>query len=140
MPVGSKVDQVSVIDQISDFVEHMRMQADGKGCSSDTRDGGSQPRDVAPHSRGNFADQVIVEAEQFKAAVEAPKGNSTACNQVFQSQDLNQIIKTLMDNDDDEYFHLTCHIDIALKQKIERGEFVDLEKLLPRTRAQVVSD
>ena len=37
-------------------------------------------------------------------------------------------------------FHLTCHIDIALKQKIERGEFVDLEKLLPRTRAQVVSD
>ena len=35
---------------------------------------------------------------------------------------------------DDEFFHLTCHVDPNLKQKIERGEFVDLEKLLIRDR------
>ena len=33
---------------------------------------------------------------------------------------------------DDDFFHLTCHIDVALKKKIESGEFVDLDKLLPK--------
>ena len=33
---------------------------------------------------------------------------------------------------DDDFFHLTCHIEPALFQKIERGEFVDLDKLLPK--------
>ena len=33
---------------------------------------------------------------------------------------------------DDEFFHLTCHVDVNLKSKIQRAEFVDLEKLLPR--------
>ena len=31
---------------------------------------------------------------------------------------------------DDKFFHLTCHVDSNLKQKIEKGEYVDLEKLL----------
>ena len=33
---------------------------------------------------------------------------------------------------DDDFFHLTCHIDQSLKKKIENGEFVDLDKLLPK--------
>ena len=33
---------------------------------------------------------------------------------------------------DDDFFHLTCHIDSPLKNKIENGEFVDLDKLLPK--------
>ena len=36
--------------------------------------------------------------------------------------------------DDDEFFHLTCHIDPVTYGKIERGEFIELEKLLPRPR------
>ena len=35
---------------------------------------------------------------------------------------------------DDQFFHLTCHIDPNLKSKIERGEYVELEKLLPKDR------
>ena len=35
------------------------------------------------------------------------------------------------DNDDD-FFHITCHIDSGLKTKIERGEFVELEKLVTK--------
>ena len=35
---------------------------------------------------------------------------------------------------DDDFFHLTSHIDPLLKQKIEAGEFVDLDKLLPKDR------
>ena len=35
---------------------------------------------------------------------------------------------------DDEFFHLMCHVEPNLKQKIERGEFVDLEKLLMKDK------
>ena len=35
---------------------------------------------------------------------------------------------------DDEIFHLTCHIDSTLMEKIKKGQFVDLEKLLPSER------
>ena len=36
---------------------------------------------------------------------------------------------------DDDFFHLTCHIKPSLIQKIEKGEFVELEKLLPKERS-----
>ena len=32
---------------------------------------------------------------------------------------------------DDDFFHLTCHIEPNLIHKFEKGEFVELEKLLP---------
>ena len=35
---------------------------------------------------------------------------------------------------DDEFFHLTCHVEPNLKHKIEHGEFVDLEKLIVKDR------
>ena len=33
---------------------------------------------------------------------------------------------------DDDFFHITCHIDPSLKAKLESGKFVDLDKLLPK--------
>ena len=36
---------------------------------------------------------------------------------------------------DDDFFHLTCHIDPNLQQKIENGCYVDLDKLLPKDRS-----
>ena len=33
---------------------------------------------------------------------------------------------------DDDFFHLTCHIEPTSKKKIENGEYVDLDKLLPK--------
>ena len=35
---------------------------------------------------------------------------------------------------DDDFFHHSSHIDNTLIQKIEKGEYVDLEKLLPRDK------
>ena len=35
---------------------------------------------------------------------------------------------------DDDFFHLMCHVDQSLVSKIEKGEFVDLERLLPKER------
>ena len=36
------------------------------------------------------------------------------------------------------FFHVTCHVDNLLKEKIRNGEFVELEKLLPRDRGSLV--
>ena len=33
---------------------------------------------------------------------------------------------------DDDFFHLTCHVDPALQAKIEAGKYIDLDKLLPK--------
>ena len=35
---------------------------------------------------------------------------------------------------DDDFFHLTCHIEPNLIHKVEKGEFVELEKLLPKDK------
>ena len=43
-----------------------------------------------------------------------------------------QFIKNL--DDDDEFFHITCHISATLRAKIARGEYIDLEQLLPKDR------
>ena len=39
---------------------------------------------------------------------------------------------------DDDFFHLTCHIDPSLFHKIEKGEYVELEKLLPKDKLSKV--
>ena len=44
--------------------------------------------------------------------------------------DLDKIINRV--DSDDEFFNVMCHIDPTLKHKIEKGEFVDLERLLPK--------
>ena len=35
---------------------------------------------------------------------------------------------------DDEFFHSTSHVDKALREKIEKGLYVDLAKLLPKEK------
>ena len=35
-------------------------------------------------------------------------------------------------NQEDDFFHITCHVDATLKSKIEKGEFVELDKLIPK--------
>ena len=51
-----------------------------------------------------------------------------------------EFMKLIADNEDDQFFHLTCHIDSATRERIKRGEFIDLERLLPKTRNQMVNE
>ena len=37
-----------------------------------------------------------------------------------------------LDGEDDEFFHTTCHIEDNLREKIEIGKFVELEKLIQK--------
>ena len=71
-------------------------------------------------------DQILIDAEKKRANLLPPKGR---CQLVDENI---QLLRAL-DNDDD-FFHVTYHIDSNLKQKIKRGEFVDLEKLLPKDK------
>ena len=77
-------------------------------------------------------EQTIVEAEKFHAQINKPPGELNL-NHVGLNSQLGEMSAGtgLMD---DNFFHLTCHIDSNLKQKIEKGEFVDLDKLLPRDK------
>ena len=96
------------------------------------------------------ADQLLVQAEKFKAQVEAPKGKDNFFDLMMpydydklrskfvKPQGLapldNEILFLRNFDQDDEFFHVTSQIEPNLRQKIERGEFVDLERLLPGDR------
>ena len=109
----------NMIDQISNFVEEIRIQSAaesakvGPSTSSETQ----QPK---TGQAKEFARDVILEAEQFKATIQKPRGKEANIE--------------LEEKIDDEFFHIACHIDSNLRAKISKGEFVELEKLLPRDR------
>ena len=149
----------NVINRISNFVEGMRLDGSRSRSPtprnrhrssrehserrehqrvrerrSETPHGGStvsegrQPREerhADDDSVGNSeAACATLDAERFKAKVVAPKGR-------FTYEELAQLRK---EDTDDDFFHVTCHIEKSLREKIERGEYVDLDRLLPKER------
>ena len=75
-------------------------------------------------------EEQIIEAEKYKASIAVPNaGKDESTSQNAGPVNLNKY----MEEEVDELFDLTCHIDDALKSKIQRGEYVELEKLLPKT-------
>ena len=93
--------------------------------------------------------KLIVEAEQFKAMIEDPKGKYANLLNITALPDEEKLMKEMKEPNrgqfrklseedtelkDDEFFHITCHMDPTLRSKIEKGEFVELEKLLPKNR------
>ena len=88
-----------------------------------------------------FTDKILVQAEQFKATLSAPRGNNQfdyikqnfVQNNCLAPIDEEVRMMRILD-DDDEFFHITSHIDAGIKSKIEKGEYIDLERLLPKER------
>ena len=138
-----QIDQISqgkpdlVTDQIIHFIEGIHMnQSDQPGHSS-TSGWKKAPRDDTDFNERlevakRKANNLIVPAEQFKAVVNVPTGKHMG--------EANGNNAGLLDDKsldvDDQCFHVTCHIDEGLKSKIQRGEFVDLERLLPKIHSQ----
>ena len=82
-----------------------------------------EPEPSISAEENEIAGQVILEAEQLKASTQPPKGKSLNFNfEKFMQK---------LDNDD-EFFHVTCHISPNIRSKIAKGEFIDLEQLLPK--------
>ena len=95
------------------------------------------------------AQRKIIEAEKFKTAINPP--GMIVNNVVDGNEELLKLLQNVQNMQfgtdamtsklsDDDFFHLTCHIEDGLKQKIECGEFVDLEKLLPNDKLKRLSE
>ena len=143
-PALKRVMNQEVIDGISDFTETIRIET----AMTSAKD--NQP-EVVPKEQANIqslegarncAQQSILEAEKFKATINPPgivydgAINQYQVNSTSQDFGVNLDLQpqTSQGLSDDDFFHLTCHIDPNLREKIEKGEFVDLEKLLPKDK------
>ena len=94
------------------------------------------------------ADKMILDAERFKATVNVPPGgilntfvntNNVAAlpEQNFNVGSGQFLVNTQLPNvvlEDDEFFHVTCHVDQSIRSNLEHGNFSDLERLLPKQR------
>ena len=136
------INQSQLIDKISDFVEGIRISTTQKtdlvrddGPSTSTGRRGNTANEVTEErydaerdklsQARTRANRLIIEAEQYKAQVETPKGRNSMNN-------MNNMAN-MHRQEDDEFFHISCHIDPNIKAKIEKGEFIELERLLPRS-------
>ena len=163
---------------ISQFVENIKLASLGKGSEGDNltvmdkqcapslagneeagqsqRQGKSTTAERDKEERNGLGDNVILDAEKYKAQLLAPKGNTNqkvdhalsivgAEKQVLEQDDPfnaeqferlkrdDMEFRRFFDNDDD-FFYVTCHLDASLKHKIIKGDFIDLERLLPKER------
>ena len=147
------VDQGDVANQISDFIQGIRIQSEvrvpqsslmGDGKTDNRRNSGpgGQPSTSGynPHIQAakDKAERLILDAEQHRAVVNSPPGmmfkqlqpsteprgenvqlEGFACQQ-SDVPPVNQLSvgKAI---EDDNFFHVSCHVDSALKGKIQRG-------------------
>ena len=72
-----------------------------------------------------IAKKAIIEAEKCKAVVQQPEGKCCSGHMVGSKL-------RLEDSNDDDFFYIICHIDPVLIAKIEKGEYIELEKLLQK--------
>ena len=128
-------DKGSLIDKIANFVESIREEMPSTSRAADEdmisrRDSVVKVPGFEEAKQRN--DRAIIEAEKFKASIANPPGMYVADKIDCSRPDVGSGIS------DDDFFHLTCHIDETLKSKIENGEFIDLEKLLPKEKVNGV--
>ena len=148
-----QVNQELAINEISDFVETLQMEHDTNQQDQQVQRQ-SEVTILGHDDARRKNERAIIEAEKFHASIAVPPGQSN--NQIC------QILKDLLDNSelgnnldnvlpklnlslpapnlgegisDDDFFHLICHVDGSLKTKTENGEFVDLDKLLPKDKS-----
>ena len=132
----------AVIDQISDFVDNIRVSQKinevAARPNSSQRISMSTPKkkqmEVETEDARNIADRMVLEAERFKASIAPPGNENLYLNRQQAFAGVTNDRNTLLD--DDKFFHITCHVDPVLCAKIERGKFVELEKLLSHDKFQ----
>ena len=146
-----------VVDHVANFVEGVRAEVEvAKRNNGNLRDqeeaGLSTGRREAQTKKDrvneqadfakNLASEQVIAAEKFKSDINQTQGKSATLdiNQPFEKLFIETGKKYFAGverprNDceiieDDDFFHITCHVEKALTQKIKKGEYVDLERLL----------
>ena len=132
------------VTEISNFVESIRMTDTREEVRSKPAvDMDETPGFLEAKSR---AEKAILDAKRFKVAITEPPDTGKMINNANVSNPVNRI--NFMGSPpnigegltDDDFFHLTCHVDSGLIAKIEKGEFVELEKLLPKDKRRKLDD
>ena len=131
-PDSSKCDQL-----VNEFINNIRIGATD-GSEREPQPGPSGYRSARP-DRGQeetrdpaqiAADRAILDAERFKSAIAPPQGMLTNCDDPYNIDPV--AMKRMFDTDDD-FFHVSCHVDETVAVKIEKTAFVELEKIRPKT-------
>ena len=114
------------VEQRSKSIEREDQQR--PGTSGQGQGHGQYHSELEGSAARERTDKILLDAEKFKATLVAPKGMLPI--------DIDSNIELLrkLDNDDD-FFHVSCHIDPLLRSKIERRDFIELERLLPKARS-----
>ena len=149
-------DQELALNQISNFVENIRLEQNNRRqtpsaaampehwASTQPRSqirmvqpeeslpsGSNQQVQVQPGADVRQAtDKILLDAERFKASLVAPKGMNFLPDKI---DDNVELLRKL--DDDDDFFHVSCHIDENLRAKIAKGDFVELDRLLPKEKS-----
>ena len=120
------------VNVINEFLNNVRIESTAGTQRSERNEAGHSAQAVdgrggtkTDEIQANRAEEAIIAAERYKAAIQAPPAGTE-----FNNDLINLKMARYLDNDDDEFFHITCHVDANLRAKIHRGEYVDLEKLL----------
>ena len=126
-----KVPAVVMDKNIAEFIQNIRLETENEN-QVDQSVVGMDPRanetpqpgpcgrqETTGHEQVHaMANRLVVEADQQKINVEPPAGKQLIGKEKYSDQV------------DDKFFHVTCHVDLVTKAKIEAGKFVELEKLL----------
>ena len=146
----------NMIDKISNFVETVRLEMTQGDGSPMVQPGTSCDDGLSPQAREalDTSNKLILDSERLKMTVNPPRGKdyvNTNYEQDYTSQlcitsqgegqgdgtmvfPTTQCLPTVDKGNDDNFFYLTCHIEPNLRSKIEKGEFVNLDKLLPKNK------
>ena len=136
----------SNIDKVTNFVESVclsEQRRQDKEMAGDNEESSHRMNDNDNESLSALegykeakrkAERAIIEAEKYKALLVEPPGGNNRLNPSPNFANKNDAVAVGTGMSDDDFFHLTCHVDAALIAKIEKGEFVDLDKLLPKDK------
>ena len=114
-----------VDEMVSEFVDAVRLESQQAEMEKDRRASAVSVEQTALDEAQARCRKSVQEAEKFQATIAVPKPGE---NNNYIIPDIGSGVS------DDDFFHLTCHIDPNLIHKIEKGEFVELEKLLPKEK------
>ena len=127
---GAVTDEIA--NKVSEFIEGIRIQNEQNAIEI-----AHQVQKTGPSVMDNMdglveearvkSSKIILDAEHFRAAVNPPAGMASVIG-------LAGAMNEQMLDIDDQFFHVTCHVDPGMRVKIKKGDFVDLEKLLLRMK------
>ena len=112
--------------QINNFVDQARREAERiDDAQPGTSTGGHELRSPARMlaEADQAGNEMVIQAKKFKLATELPRGKQFAILPGVPM--VSQMPRPNIGISDDEFFHLTCHVDSNTKVKIERGEYIE---------------